>query len=603
MENMWKKTLDLLKKLDFILSKEQKKYSLLVLVMALVSAALEMLGVSIILPLLDAFLTPDTLIDKAYIKPFAQLFHLTSAKQIVVFICIAIIILYIMKNGYNTFYSWVSSKFSCKISRELSVRILNIYMKQGYSFFSQNNSARLLRGMGGDVESVYTIIVQVFSMVSKMLMMGCIILVMIVVAPFLSLFMLALIVFCFVITQLIFQKPMRKYGEISRYYKYKSSQTSLEAIQGSKEVLVKNRQNYFIEKYEKSVIEGNKADVKVSFATATPAYMIEAICITGLMTIVAFQMLQSNNSSTLLTQISVLAVGAFRILPALGAILSSVNMITYCTPALAATYDNIHLVKDLEKNEVRVERKKYACEMKKFVDEIQLDHIVFYYQNSDGRNENVIDDLSLTIKKGSSIAFIGASGAGKTTLSDIILGLYKPQKGKVLMDGIDIENLGEGWSHIIGYVPQSIYMTDTTIRQNIAFGISEDEIDDSKVWKALEMAQLKETVENLPGKLNTSVGEWGVQFSGGQRQRVAIARALYGEPDILVLDEATAALDTATETAVMEAIDALQGVKTLIIVAHRLTTIRNCDAIYRIEGGKAVPVDKSEIFVNESFEK
>ncbi len=204
--------------------------------------------------------------------------------------------------------------------------------------------------------------------------------------------------------------------------------------------------------------------------------------------------------------------------------------------------------------------------------------------------------MDLTIKKGTSVAFIGTSGAGKTTLSDIILTLLKPQSGRILMDGIDIEELGTQWNRIIGYVPQSIYMTDSTIRRNIAFGIDESKIDDGKVWKALEMAQLKSFVEELPLKLDSMVGEWGVQFSGGQRQRVAIARALYGEPDILILDEATAALDTETETAVMESIEALQGYKTMIIVAHRLTTIRNCDAIYEIKNGKAYKKEKAEIF-------
>ena len=205
----------------------------------------------------------------------------------------------------------------------------------------------------------------------------------------------------------------------------------------------------------------------------------------------------------------------------------------------------------------------------------------------------MISGVSLRVEKGQSVAFIGPSGSGKTTMSDIILSLLKPQKGAILMDGIDIEDLGEEWSKIIGYVPQSVYIVDDTIKHNIAFG--EDSIDEEQVWRALEIAQLDDFVKSLPEGINTVVGERGVRFSGGQRQRLAIARALYRNPEILILDEATAALDNETEKEVMKAIEALQGYKTMIIVAHRLTTIRNCDKIYEIKNGEAVERQKRDV--------
>ena len=211
----------------------------------------------------------------------------------------------------------------------------------------------------------------------------------------------------------------------------------------------------------------------------------------------------------------------------------------------------------------------------------------------------IIDKLNLSLDQGDILSIIGPSGAGKTTLSDLILGLYSPQSGKITMDGTDIEEIGDNWHRITGYVPQSVYLSDASIRRNVAFGIEEDKIDDDKVWKALEMAQLKPFVEELKEGLDTRVGEWGVKFSGGQRQRVAIARALYSDPDVLIMDEATAALDNETEKAVMESIEALQGLKTLVIVAHRLTTVKKCDEIYEIIGGKAVLKSKEEVFGNE----
>lgn len=601
MKNGLAKLVNIFKKLNFILTKEQKRYNVIVMIMALLAALLEMLGVSIIVPILDIFLSPDTLMEKWYIKLFAELLYLESSNQIILVICVVMIVLYLLKNVYSAVYCWVSYKFAYKVRGELSVRVLSMYMKQGYSFFVQNNSSRLLQGVTNDIMSVCAIMEQLFILAGKLLILLSITVLIIVVTPQLSFFLLGLVVFCFILTQLLFRKPMQKCGENVKFYQYRCYQSSLEAIQGSKEVLATNRQNHFVKEYEECVTEENKAHVRRMLGMAAPAYLIEAVCITGLMAMIAFQMTKGGASFELLSDLSVLALAAFRILPALGTILSAVNLIVYSEPGLSAAYETISTVKELEKKEY-IEQEadgEKRFKGKVFEDRIELDHITFHYQNGEDRNENVINDLSLVIKKGSSTAFIGTSGAGKTTLADIILGLFKPQRGKVLMDGIDIEDLGGRWNQIVGYVPQSIYMTDTTIRQNIAFGVDVDEIDDDKVWKALDMAQLKEFVDELPDKLDTEVGECGVQFSGGQRQRVAIARALYGDPYIIILDEATAALDTETETAVMEAIEALQGVKTLIIVAHRLTTIKNCDTIYRIEGGKAVEVDKKEVLLEE----
>ncbi len=582
-------------KLNFILTREQKWYSVLVFFFSMISAVFEMLGVSILIPMINAFLEPETLAEQPYIAPFVSRFHLQDTKQIVLFLCIAIILLYALKNMYGIFYAWLSARFSYKILRELSVRILNVYMKQGYSFFVANNSALLLRGIGADVSSVYLIISNLFAFFNRCLTLVCIIVLIVLVTPQLAFFLLGLVAACFLLTQLIFRKPMQKYGQTSREYGYRSNQASLEAIQGSKEVLVTNRQDYFIKQYEKCLTISNNASVKMSLGQQAPNYIIEAVTITGMLAAIAFRMMTSSNMLQLLEQMAILVTAAFRILPTVGGILGSINTFVYNAPALDAAYETLNLVKDLEKNDqgdsVRVEREDVP--LKKFEKELSLSHITFSYE---ARNLTVIDDLSLTIKKGTSVAFIGSSGAGKTTLADIILDLLKPQKGKILLDGVDIEELGGRWNQIVGYVPQSIYMTDSTIRRNIAFGIDEGEIDDDKVWKALEMAQMKEFVKKLPEQLDAMVGEWGIQFSGGQKQRIAIARALYGDPDILILDEATAALDTETETAVMESIDALQGIKTLIIVAHRLTTIRNCDKIYEIKGGKALERNKEEIF-------
>ena len=589
---------DILEKLNYILTNEQKFYAILVFILSLIAAVFEMLGVSAIIPLMQAFLSPDTLSEQAYLQPFVRLFHLNTNMSVIIFTCVAVILVYLIKNVFSIFYVWISNKFSCKVMRELSVRILDAYMKQGYIFFVSNNSARLLRGVNTDVSSVYNIISQIFIIMSKGLTILCILVFIVIQTPSIAIFMAMLILFCFVIIQLVFRKAMRKYGKIARQYTYECNRAALEAIQGSKEVLVTNRQDYFVKQYRKCMEGSNKATVKMAVGSSAPANIIEAVCVTGLLIIVAFQMLQSNAPYALMSQLATIAVAAFRIMPALGGILSSINMLTYHAPGLSAAADTLSMVKQLEK-EGNLGREDKQLKTKKFQKELYIDDVSFSYPESDMK---VIDHLSMKIEKGTSVAFIGASGAGKTTLADLILNLLKPQSGKILVDGVDIEDMGRSWNKMIGYVPQSIYLTDSSIRKNIAFGLSENEIDDQKIWRALEAAHLKDFIEKQPQKLDSLVGERGVKFSGGQRQRVAIARALYNDPEILVLDEATAALDTETETAVMESIEELQGYKTLIIVAHRLTTIRNCDKIYEIKDGKAIKRQKKDIFASNAKE-
>lgn len=594
MKREFKKFADAIYKLNFILTASQKRYGVLVFVLSIIYAVLETFGVSVIFPLLQAFLDPDKLMQNQYVGVFVDLFGLQSYRDIIFLVCMAIIAIYVFKNAFGIFFVWVSNKYACKVHRELSVQIMKAYMRQGYGFFTENSSARLLNGLGEDVSSVYNIINFTFLLLSKAFTILGTAVIIIIVTPSMSLVLMVLVVLCFIVIELLFRKSMAKYGRLARECNWKAYQASLEAIQGSKEVLVTNRQEYFVSQYRKCRIGSDKATIKNAIGTNAPTYIIEAVCVTGLMALIAVRVLHEADVAQMVSQLSVIAVAAFRILPSLGAVLSYVNSIIYHIPSLAASYETIELVRKLDEKE-KSEEKIAEDELAQinFTDELVLSHVAFRYPRRDNK---VLDDLNLRIKKGTSVAFIGASGAGKTTLADIILNLFEPQQGEITMDGYSIRQLKGQWNKIVGYVPQSVYLTDASIRRNIAFGVEEEEIDDNKVWKALEMAQLKTFVEGLSEQLDTVVGEWGIQFSGGQRQRVAIARALYGEPDILILDEATAALDNETETAVMESIDALQGIKTLIIVAHRLTTIRNCDEIYEIKDGQAVRKKKEEIF-------
>lgn len=575
--NSLKKMQDLFQKLNYILSSNQKRLFGILFCVGLLAAVLEMLGVAIVIPVLNMMLDMDTLRTKWYTHLLNNIFKLNSDSQIRWAICISVMMVYIGKNLFFSFYSWLSARYACKIQRELSVRVLNAYMKQGYIFFVQNNTGDLLQGLTGDVSGVYNIIKMLLTILTKALTITCIVIFIMIQTPNMALILGVLIIVCFVFIQMIFKKIMSSNGRKLRDLSKESYQISIEAIQGNKEILAMNKQSFFVNYYEKIVSRRNNVMVRVEVGASLPTYIIETICIIGLLATVAFQMSAVVNLDSLITQLSTIAIGAFRILPALGVMSSGVNTIMMYTAQLGTAYSTLERVKAIEK-----EQKEIAVVSReanyKFVRDIRIKELGYRYPNSE---EKVLNAVNLTIRKGQSIALIGPSGAGKTTMADLLLGLLKPSEGSIFMDDIDIEQLGGAWNRIIGYVPQTMYLIDDTIRRNIAFG--EEKEDDTKIWEALRIAQMDEFVKKLPQGLDTRVGEFGVRFSGGQRQRLSIARALYRNPEILVLDEATAALDNETESEVMNAIEKLQGYKTLIIVAHRLSTVRNCDVIYEVK--------------------
>lgn len=595
MVNGMRKVFDAINKLRFILSREQKFYCVVVFIMAAISAVLEILGVSMVIPLLSVIMSIDQIRGNVYVKPILEALHLSSDTQIIIFICTGVALIYIFKNAFAIFYTWVSTKFANKIRRELALRIFNAYVRQGYTYFVEHNSSEILRGIGVDPQSVQTIVFNIFILMIRIITVVCITVFIVLTSPWLALMLLIMIALSSLMSELLFKNRMRRSGIDQREYSQQARQASLEAIQGSKEIFAMNRQKYFTDEYLRCMVKYDRSCATAAVGSSAPNNILEAMCVVGLVSAVAIKAIASGGAGMQITEIAAFALGAFRILPYIGSILGSINTITYNAPGLVVAYETLRETHELEIRQPSVKNnEKYANA--KLREEIRLSNITFAYAVEKG---NVLEGLDIIIKKGKSIGLIGASGVGKTTLSDLILGLYSPQSGKITMDGTDIEEIGDNWHRITGYVPQSVYLSDASIRRNVAFGIEEDKIDDDKVWKALEMAQLKPFVEELKEGLDTRIGEWGVKFSGGQRQRVAIARALYSDPDVLIMDEATAALDNETEKAVMESIEALQGLKTLVIVAHRLTTVKKCDEIYEIIGGKAVLKSKEEVFGNE----
>lgn len=589
-----KKMSDLLGKLNYMLTKRQKQYGLLVFVCTILSAALETLGVSVILPIVQGIMDIESLRNKWYVQPIARIWNITDSRVFVYIICAEVIIVYLLKNIYFIFYTWLLKKYTYKVKRELSIRVMESYLMRGYIFFVNNNSSKLMQGITTDVAAVNTVISSIFNILTKILMTVAIGGFIIIQEPLISLFLVVCAVLCIGCIQMVYKGRMSKQGKLNRESARENSQSYLEIIQGSKEILIAKRQNYFKKKYEDSLVRLNNSIIKIEMATTIPTYLIEMICIVGLIVAVAVEIGMYGTSTGLLESLSIIAVSAFRILPAVGVIINQINLLRSSMPAFNASYKYIQEIEGLEKTTNDKEEATLVHKecITKFQDKIELKNVCYKYPNTE---KYVLNNINLSIKAKTSIGIIGSSGGGKTTLIDVLLGLLIPEQGTVEMDGMDIRVLDKDWNRNVGYVPQNVYLIDNNVRANIAFGIPCKEIDDKQVWAVLEMAQLADFIRGLPQQLDTVVGERGIKFSGGQRQRLAIARALYGNPAILVFDEATAALDGNTEKTLMEAIDMLQGEKTLIIVAHRLTTIRNCDLVYEVKNGEVFQRSKEEI--------
>ena len=581
--------------LRYIMTEKQKRQSAAIFILIIGGALFETLGVSAILPFIQSIMEPEELVNKWYIAVIVRTLNLKDTYSIVYLCGVFISLVYVIKNVYLFASSRIQSKFRWRFQKNLSTKMLASYMKRPYVYFLDINSAEIIRTLSTDVFGVLEILQKGFRFFSEFFTVVLIGIFTISVDAVMALQILLIAGLCFFGITFFFKNRLSKIGAKQRDANVERTKCAYQAVNGYKEVQVMQRADCFVEAYEEAYEGQRKLEVSFETISALPERLIETVCIIGLILVVCLRLASGVAVEEFVPKLSVFAVAAFRILPSVSRMTGYLNNVVYYRPMAEAVSDELHAVEEYRQiidRQINKEVEEQSDEEYSFRDKVEVRNIRWKYPRSD---KYVLQDVSITIEKGDSVALIGASGAGKTTLADVILGLLHPEGGAVSVDGIGIETIPRKWSRLIGYVPQVVFLVDDTIRNNIAFGLRQEEINDEMVWSALEQAQLKEFVQGLPNELNTIVGERGVKFSGGQRQRIAIARALYYNPDILVLDEATSALDNETESAVMESIEALQGHKTLIIVAHRLTTIRKCNKIYEITDGHAILREKEEV--------
>ncbi|WP_418909836.1 ABC transporter ATP-binding protein [Bacillus pinisoli] len=581
-----KKLRNTIKMLRVLFNKEDKKKFLLLFVMMIFAAIFETAGIGLIVPFVGIVTNPNILQDQTFATYIYKLLNFQSMNDFILFAVGVLLTVYFAKNAYLLLFYYVQYKVIFNQRVKLSRTLFKEYLTKPYEFHLQRNSAELLRNVNGEVSKVFGgILLSGFQLLTEILVIVSILTLLVYTAPLATLTSGLLLSGSVIIFFKIFRKKISYLGKEDQRVNREVIKCVNQGLGASKEVKVSGKETYFVDAYNKQSQILAQNTIYKNMLGQIPRLFIEVLLVSVVLITMVILVFQGTDSSKLVATMSLFAMAAFRLMPSINRIVSLLTSIRYSQPALAVVYEDlikeskgkIHVYKELNHN-VTVRN-----EEKTFRKSIDLENVSFRYPNQEYYS---INNVSLTIPIGSSVAFVGSSGAGKTTIVDIILGLLEPEKGRVLVDGIELGEYLPVWKKKIGYIPQSIYLSDETIRKNIAFGIADNDIDEAAVQRAIEDAQLKDFIDTLPNGVETVVGERGVRLSGGQRQRIGIARALYHNPEIIFLDEATSALDSETEKEIMKAIDGLKGEKTLIIIAHRLSTIENCDIVFKVDQGK-----------------
>ena len=580
----------MLSKIAFILSKRDMFKLLIILVLTIGTSAVELASIAIFQPFIDLLMDPDAVQQNKLLIFVSFLFPDSSYGQYLTIMCVILVAVYIFKNIFIWIYNFISVRVIFGIEKRISARLFSTYVKAPYKYHLFKSISELQRNIQSDVNGFVNLIDNALRLICEVLVCIALGVILFITSKSMALAVSAVIILCVCVFLLVTKRLSMKLGEEKRLYKMAIYQAIIQAVSGIKEIKVLNREQYFIDTFNKAQTMQFKSMRRSRLIAVTSSHTIEIIAISGIMLAVIFKLNYGvNEASAFIAQLAMFAVVAFRTLPSVNRINLCINTITYSYPSMELLYNDLIEADSIEKEKDTMTNPD--C-LKSFEKEIIIKNISYSYPNTD---TNVLDSINLTIKKGEMVAFIGGSGAGKTTIVDVILGLLVPQIGKVLVDGINILTNIRSWQRKIGYIPQSIYLSDGSIRSNIAFGIKEELIDEAAVESAVISAQLYDFIDSLHEGLDTFVGDRGIRLSGGQRQRIGIARALYHNPEVLVLDEATSALDTETEAAVMESIENLHGVKTIIVIAHRLSTIQKADAIYEIVDGKLIKRDNDVV--------
>ena len=582
--NAWRHFLKSFFKIFSILTRKQMRICFVLVFLMFVVGIFEAVGIGLIYPLITVIGEPNYLQEHVRIARLLSIIGITTYKELVIFSILGLIGFYVLKNFLVLLQGKIQVSFTFHNQAAYSIDLFRYYMNKPYLFHVNTNFSVLLRNLSSACYAVFSdiLIGTLVIMTNVITMMVIWIFIMVMDLVMALVVLLALAPLLYLILR-YFRKKMSDYGEIQKDRNIVCMRWLYQGFWSVKQTKVMQKEDFFTKVYAKAFVDFSDSQKQFHFLNRIPRALIEMVCINGILLLIVVKMLFGMDSASIIPSLGVLALAAVRLMPCMNQITSLFSQVKFNQPLFDEVYDDFMEVKKLreQKDKVAVEEKKVPFV---FSNEIEVKNLGFAYSET---AKPVFSNVSFKIPKGSFVGIVGPSGAGKTTFVDLLLGLFQPTDGEILVDGKNISSNMKGWLDNVSYVPQSIYLIDSSIRENIAFGVLPEDIDDERIDQVLKMVELYDFVQTLDLKANTSCGDQGAKLSGGQKQRIGIARALYQNPRILVLDEATSALDTETEKQITDTITKFKGDITIIAIAHRLSTLENCDFKIKFDNGSA----------------
>lgn len=579
----------IISKLNLLLDKKQKRTMAGLIVLMIIGAILQTAGVGMLVQVVTVVIDPTSAEKSNFVKTIYDLFGFTDYRYFSISIMALLIVVFAVKNIFLFVQQKLTFAFVYTNQFRTSERMMRNYLRRGYEYFLNADTAVVQRNITSDVNNMYALILALLQLMSDGAVSLFVVCYCLSKSGAMTVLLAVVLIAVMGVVKKVLKPIMYRAGKENQDYYSGLFKWISQTVQGIKEVKVAGKEQYFVGEYQKCGRGYVGAVQRYSLYNNIPKLLIETACVAVMMGYMIFLTATGRSSGDMLETLSTLAAAAFVLLPCVNRINNQINSIAYFEPFFMGVSDNLQ--DEITGEKVDMSFAAEEEEKLQVAKSIELKGITYAYPNTD---KLIFDHADMSIPIGKAVGIVGTSGAGKSTMVDILLGLLEVREGAVYADGVDVKQHYRKWMKNIGYIPQMIFMLDDTIRKNVAFGVPEDRIDEERLWEVLREAQLDEFIKGLPDGLDTGIGERGIRLSGGQRQRIGIARALYHDPEVLILDEATSALDNDTEKAIMESINRLHGKKTLIIIAHRLQTIEQCDIVYRVENEK-VNIERSRL--------